>query len=282
MTRRWKTVAIVGVGLIGGSIGLALRRRGITNSVVGIGRRIESLRVAEQLGAITSATLDLSEGVQDADLIIVCTPVNTIPEFVKQAAQNSPAQALFTDVGSTKQSITTSLAASLPRQVRFIGSHPLAGSEKQGAAEADPDLLVNRTVVITPTRRNTQDDRTEIQEFWELLGARVRTMSPAAHDRALAATSHLPHAIAAALADCLTAGAVPLTATGFRDTTRIAAGDPELWTQILLDNRHFVLQALEPFDRSLALLRTALTTGNRAQLKRTLSKAKMKRDALGS
>jgi len=278
----WKTVAITGVGLIGGSIGLALRSRGLADRVVGIGRREESLRIAAQVGATTETTLDLAQGVREADLIVVCTPVASIAEHVRTAAAACPRTALITDAGSTKETIVEQLKDRLPRQARFVGSHPMAGSEKQGPADADPDLFVGRTVVITPTRRNPAADVDELEAFWSSLGARVVRMSPAAHDRAVAATSHLPHLVAAALADAVPLAGMPLTAGGFRDTTRIAGGDPELWTQILLDNRENVLRALQPFEKIVATFRQALEGGERSTLKKSLTKAKLKRDALGS
>jgi prephenate dehydrogenase len=278
----WKTVAIVGVGLIGGSIGLALRARKLAQRIVGIGRREETLKTAQRLGALTDWTLNLSQGVGDSELIVVCTPVEQIPQHVLAAAGACPAGALITDAGSTKQTILAALNGTLDRTARFIGSHPLAGSEKQGPAEANAELFVGRTVVVTPTRRNSKQDFRDVEAFWRALGADVIQMTPAAHDRRLAASSHLAHLVAAALADAVRPADHPLTAGGFRDTTRIAAGDPELWTQILLDNRQNVLRALEPFERSLAAMQKALKSGSRAQLKRILTTAKIKRDALGS
>jgi prephenate dehydrogenase len=278
----WKTVAIVGVGLIGGSIGLGLRTRHLASTVVGIGRRAESLETARRVGAISDATLDLAAGVHAADLIVVCTPVQLIVEHVIEAARHCPAGALITDAGSTKGSIVTRLDAVLDPQVRFVGSHPLAGSEKQGPAQANADLLVDRTVVVTPTARTRPQDRDDVEAFWTALGARVVRLSPAEHDRALAETSHLPHLVAAALANSVATTNHRLSAGGFRDTTRIAAGDPELWAQILLDNRAHVLAALEPFERSVAALRQSLETSDLWELTRILRQAKNKRDALGS
>lgn len=278
----WKTVAIAGVGLIGGSIGLALRQRGLADEVVGIGRREETLRAASMVGAITRSTLKLAEGVAEAELVVVCTPVASIVEHVRQAATHCPAGALITDAGSTKASIVAGLNGSLARGVRFLGSHPLAGSEKQGPGEATADLFAGRTVVVTPTPATAQEDVNEIERFWTALGARVVCLTPEAHDRAVAASSHLPHLVAAALAEAVPVAALPLTAGGYRDTTRVAGGDPELWTQILLDNREHVLEALAPFEQVVAELRQALEAGDRELLKDSLTKAKTKRDALGS
>ncbi|MBX3415053.1 MAG: prephenate dehydrogenase/arogenate dehydrogenase family protein [Pirellulales bacterium] len=278
----WNSVAIVGVGLIGGSIGLALRHRRLADRVVGIGRREESLRVAKSRGAVTATTTSLATGVADAELVIVCTPVEQIAEHVRQTAEHCPSGALVTDAGSTKASIVGQLGGDLGRDVRFVGSHPLAGGEKSGPGEADADLFVQRVVVVTPDRHTRPQDREAISQFWTSLGARVVEMSPQAHDSAVATTSHLPHVVAAALAAAVPEENFAISAGGLRDTTRIAAGDVELWTQILLDNREPVLAALDAFDRSLAAFRAALEARDREQLKQALNQAKRKRDALGS
>jgi prephenate dehydrogenase len=280
--QRLDSVAIIGVGLIGGSVGLALRDRRLAVRVVGIGRRAESLTAAQNIGAVTETTLDLAAGVADAQLIVVCSPIDRIVEHVRAAAAACPPGALITDAGSTKGSIVAALDGALAREVTFVGSHPLAGSEKQGPTEAQADLFEGRLVVVTPGAHTREADRQRVGEFWESLGARVMAMSPAAHDRAVAASSHLPHLVAAALADAVPLAAHPVTAGGFRDTTRVAAGDAELWTQILLDNREAVLAALTPFEETLTALRAALAAGDRQELKTILNRAKTKRDALGS
>lgn len=279
---RWNTVAIVGVGLLGGSIGLGLRQRGLAKQVVGIGRRRATLDSARRLGAITASTTLLDRGVHDADVVVVCTPVEQVAAHVRAAADCCPRGCLLTDVGSTKGRIVSQLDGGLPAGTCFIGSHPLAGSEKRGVAAANGDLLVGRVVVLTPIRGTEPKARRAATTFWQSLGARVVEMTPAEHDAALAFTSHLPHAVAVALALAVPAADLALAAGGLRDTTRIAAGDAEIWTQILLDNRDNVAAALERFDASLADLREALTTADRRQLKRILTQAKRKRDALGS
>ncbi|MGD9647799.1 MAG: prephenate dehydrogenase [Pirellulales bacterium] len=279
---RWNTVAIVGVGLLGGSIGLGLRQRGVAKRIVGIGRRRPSLEIARRVGAITASTTNLERGVQDADIVVVCTPVEQIPQYVQAAASHCSAGCLITDVGSTKQRIVSQLDGGLPPGVCFVGSHPLAGSEKRGVTEASADLLEGRVVVLTPVRATSPATRRTATAFWQSLGARVVEMTPAHHDQALAFTSHLPHAVAVALAQTVPAADLALAAGGLRDTTRIAAGDVEIWTQILLDNRENVSQALERFDAAVTELRQALAAGDRRQLKRILTQAKRKRDALGS
>jgi prephenate dehydrogenase len=280
--KHWDTVAIIGVGLIGGSIGLALRERKLAQNVVGIGRRAESLRKATDAGAVTRTTQNIAAGVRDAELVVVCTPVDSIAGHVREAAAACRAGALLTDAGSTKASIVRQLNGSLPRSVSFVGSHPLAGSEKVGCEHARANLIDGRTVVVTPTRKTSEQDVQRTADFWSALGASVLLMSPAAHDRALAATSHLPHMLAAALAHSTAHEDLPLTAGGWRDCTRIAAGDAELWTQILSDNRDNVLKAIGRFEKSLARFRSALERSDSKRLNALLKEAKQTRDVVGS
>ena len=277
---RFNTVAIVGVGLIGGSIGLALRRRGLASQVIGIGHRAESLRVAQERGAVTQTTLDVATGVAAADLVIVCTPVGRVADDVRTASANCRAGALITDVGSTKAEIVAAVAGCLPRSVGFIGSHPLAGSERSGPAAAEADLFVDRVVVITPDDAARADDVQSLSDFWTGLGARVVRMSAAEHDRGLAATSHLPHLVAAALALATPVEVLQLTASGWADTTRVASGDPELWRQIFASNRAALLLALMRFDETLAGLRAAIERRDDDEVRQILAEAKQRRDAV--
>lgn len=276
-----KTVAIVGVGLIGSSIGLALRERKLAGEVIGIGRRVASLNKAKKLGAITSSTTRLAEGVADADFVVVCTPVDLVAERVLQVAEACKASAIITDAGSTKAAIVSAVESALPRDKTFVGSHPLAGSEKNGPEHGRADLFQGRVVVVTPTRRS-RNRAHEVADFWSGLGATVLMMPPGAHDEALAATSHLPHLVSAAVASQTPRADLLLTATGWRDLTRIAAGDPELWTQILLENRGHVLKSLGRFEKTVARFRAALEKGDRRQLHRLLMEGKQVRDAVGN
>jgi prephenate dehydrogenase len=277
--RIWKTVAIVGVGMIGGSIGLALRKRKLAQRVIGIGRSRASLLKAKKCGTVDTTTTDLARGVHSAELIIVCTPVEQIAQHVREVAAACPKDALITDAGSTKRAIVEAVNGTLPEGVRFIGSHPLAGSEKTGPENARADLLNNRVVVITPIKGNAVADAKTLAAFWKSLGARVLGMSPALHDLAVAATSHVPHVIASALAAATDPEDLALVAGGWLDTTRIAASDPELWRQILLDNRDNTLKALANFQRTLDELRVAIEQQNAARLSELLLQGKQRRDA---
>lgn len=279
---KWNSVAILGVGLIGGSIGLALRRGGLADHVTGIGRSQSRLRNARKQGAVTSTTTAVARGVADAELVIVCTPVDHIVDHVRQVAAACHPGTLITDVGSTKERIVAELAGSLPRGVRFVGSHPMAGSEQVGCEHARPDLFAGRVVAVTPRGADRSGAASRIADFWTSLGAEVIRLAPRVHDRAVASTSHLPHVVASALAATLAEKDQPLAATGWRDTTRIAAGDVEMWKQILLDNRGHVLKSIDKFEKVLDSLRLALEQENERRLTRILQAGKTNRDALGS
>jgi prephenate dehydrogenase len=279
---RLNTVAIVGVGLIGGSIGLAVRERKLASTVVGIGRRAPSLKTAKELGAVTATSLNIEQGVTEADIVIVCTPVAEIAGHILQAAAGAPSSCLLTDAGSTKRKIIADVEAAAGSDKRFVGSHPLAGSEKAGVEHARADLFNGKVVVVTPTRRTSNGDMQAIADFWSGLGASVLIMTPDAHDRALASTSHLPHLIASAVAAKTAQVDWPVTAGGWRDVTRIAAGDPELWTQILLENREHVLKSLTGFEKTVAAFRAALERGDRRKLHQLLTEGKQVRDAVGN
>ncbi len=280
--KQWDTVAIVGVGLIGGSIGMALRERKLAKNIVGVGRRQASLRVARRVGAVTHTTIDLNKGVADAELVIVCTPVGHIVDHVRQVAQHCPERVLITDAGSTKQAIVAALDSGLGHGCRFLGSHPLAGSEKAGAGCATADLFEGRMAILTPTKNTRAEDFDALEQFWQSLGSVVVQMSPEEHDEALALTSHLPHVAAAALALTLPEKYFRLTGAGMLDMTRIAAGDPELWRQILQMNRSNILNALEQFGAQLAALHSLLRDDKQDEIVRYLTHAKKNRDALGS
>jgi len=283
----YDTVAIVGVGLIGGSIGLALRERKLARNIVGVGRRQVSLDAARKVGAIDHGVTNLAAGVAQAQLVIVCTPVDTIAERVIQSAAACPPGALVTDAGSTKETIVSTVDAGLANRrsgPRFVGSHPLAGDHRTGAEHARGDLFDARTVVVTPTNLTRPAAVTEISGFWESLGANVTQMTPAAHDAALAMTSHLPHLLATALAAATPHDLLPLAASGWRDTTRVAGGDPKLWQPIFAANRQHVLEALERLAHVVANLREALEHGDHETLTQILeaaAKTKRDRDALG-
>ena len=282
--KTWDTVAIIGVGLIGGSIGLALRERKLARDVVGIGRRTASLRTAKRRGAVTQTTTDLKTGVSRAEFVVVCTPVDQVAEHARQAAWHGPEGVCVTDVGSTKEAIVHSLDQALskhnPRNATFIGSHPMAGSEKQGPQHARGDLFEQRVVVVTPSAGIPAKSTQTIERFWKSLGAKVIRTSPKAHDQAVASVSHLPHLIASVVAATTHPDALRLAAGGWLDTTRVASGDPQLWTQILSQNRFNILESLGQVEASLTEFRRALVYNDLPLLKRLLELGKKVRDSV--
>lgn len=280
--KTWKTVSIVGVGLLGGSIGLALRRANLAERVIGVGRDLGRLRRARQLGAVSEVTDELEQGVREANLVVVCTPVGSIVDHVRRVAGACPARALITDVGSTKSTITAALSQKQLGGVTFVGSHPLAGSEKAGCENASHHLFKGRIVIVTPTPSTPESAIRKTGEFWRQLGAEVRRMSPREHDRALATTSHLPHLVASALAASTSPELLSLVATGWADTTRIASGDVRLWEQILMQNRGQILKSLDKFDKVLNSLRESLELEKYRKLKSILTKGKQHRDTVGN
>ncbi|MGH7201094.1 MAG: prephenate dehydrogenase [Planctomycetaceae bacterium] len=275
-----ETIAIVGVGLIGGSIAAALKQRGHRGRIVGVGRNIDRLNAARQQGLIDAGFTSCEQAVADADLVVFCTPVDRIVQGAREAARSCRTGALLTDAGSVKAVLCRELDGSLPDGVTFIGSHPLAGSEKQGFEHADPKLFEGRVCVVTPNDSTPADQLDRLCGFWRSLGLTIVEMSVEAHDRALAQTSHLPHLAAAAIASLVDDENRPLAATGFRDTTRIAAGDPALWTAILLANAQEIIPNIDDLTDRLAEFREALSRGDEAQLHHLLNTAKINRDAL--
>jgi prephenate dehydrogenase len=282
MNVHWPTVAIVGVGLIGGSLGRAVLARKLARRVIGVGRSQASLDAARRTGAITETALDPA-AVAEADLVVVATGVRSIPRLLEAVDQAVRPGTLVTDAGSTKASIVAAWEKRRKsRRGRFVGSHPLAGSHRRGPEAADAELFTGRVAVVTPATATPPDDVAAIGEFWSAVGATVFVMSPREHDRIVAATSHAPHVMAAAIAAATPPAALPFTAGGWRDTTRIAAGDAELWADILLDNAGPLGTALGRIATAAERILAAVEAGDRRRLITLLSRAKDVRDALGS
>jgi prephenate dehydrogenase len=275
-----KKIAIVGVGLLGGSIGLAVRATGSPAQRVGIGRRRTTLEKALAYDAVDEVTLDMAEGVRDADLIIVCTPIGVMRSMFEQMADHLPSGCIVTDVGSTKVQVVRLAESILPKHGRFVGSHPIAGSEKTSVEFARADLFQKAVCIVTPTRRSDAAAVNGLRAFWEALGGHTYSLSPAAHDRVLARVSHLPHAVAAALVLLADAGkGIRYAGTGFGDTTRIASGDPAMWRDIFASNRDSVLRAIDALERELKRFRRIVQTNDGRALLAWLGKAKARRDA---
>lgn len=273
-------IAIVGVGLIGGSLAAALKKRGHRGEIIGVGRSAARLAAAQRAGIIDSSTTQLAEAARRASLLVFCTPVDLIAAGVREAAPHCAPGTLITDAGSVKGRLCEELEGELPKEVHFVGSHPLAGSHHQGFEHADPGLYEGRICVVTPTAGSSAIAVKRIAGFWKSVGMRVVEMSPTEHDQALARTSHLPHVVAAALASMLDSSLDQFAASGFRDTTRIAAGDPDLWTAIFLHNAGQLQQSLKEFQTKIAALQSAIARGDQQALRDLLTTAKNNRDRL--
>jgi cyclohexadieny/prephenate dehydrogenase len=279
---RFETLAIVGVGLLGGSLGLAAKARGLVARVVGVGRDPARLELAKGLGAIDDHFSDLRDAIPSADLVVVCTPVDLIAQHVLDVAAFAKPGCIVTDVGSTKTAIVGALANRLPEHVAFVGSHPMAGSEKKGPAHATVELFQNRATILTPTGESDPRAVERLKQFWEDVGSRVILMTPGEHDRAVAQVSHVPHAVAAALAGTVDPANLGVSAGGFRDTTRIAAAAPAIWEPIFRTNRAEVLAGCERFAARFDEFRRLLEADDGPGLIRWLNEGKRVRDALGS
>lgn len=273
-------ISIIGVGLLGGSIGLALRAAGSRCQITGYGYRKESLTKALEYGTIDDWTLDLGKAVAKAQLVILCTPVGLFDGLLSQLSPLLPEGAVVTDVGSTKRSVVTLAAERLPAACPFVGSHPMAGSEKRGVEYARADLFRNATCIITPTANTPKPAADAIDAFWKLLGMRVVRLSPEEHDAAVSDISHLPHVLAGALVAMQSYSAMPLAGKGFLDTTRIASGDALLWRDILLDNADNVKASLDRLQKQITTLRKLLTPGKSEALVQWLHAASTRRDQL--
>jgi cyclohexadieny/prephenate dehydrogenase len=274
------TVCIVGVGLLGGSLALSLKRRRLAGRVVGTDRLPGLLSRGLERGMIDEAEPDLGRAVASADVVVFCTPVDVIAAQAIEASAHCKPGTLLTDVGSTKSAIVAAVEGRMPAGVDFVGAHPLAGSEKSGPEYAQVDLFEGRLVVLTPSATTPVAALDRARAFWVDLGARVEVLGAAEHDHALALTSHLPHLVASVLSGILPCEWRGLTATGFRDTTRLAGGSPEMWKAIFLNNRESVLQAVDHFRIHLAQFRAAIAFGDARALERLLDDAKRIRDGL--
>jgi prephenate dehydrogenase len=276
-----KRLSILGVGLLGGSIGLAAKAA-ITNCVVvGYGHRQSTLDAALAMGAIDEGASDPAEAVAGADRVFLCTPVGLFEEMLRKIAPVLAPGAIVTDVGSTKRSVVRAAEEILPAHARFVGSHPMAGGEKRGVEFARADLFRHAVCILTPTAKTDAGALAAMQTFWrDALGMRLATISPEDHDRLLCDVSHLPHAVAAALVAMQDDRALDLCGKGFIDSTRIASGDGGLWRDILLDNRDNLRAGIQRLQAQLGELLAKLDDEKSADLQRWLAAAAQRRDEL--
>ena len=280
-----RRLAVVGVGLIGGSCALALRERGLVQRIVGVGRGRANLERALELGVVDEITTDAAAGVRDADLVLMAVPVGGLDTLLRQIAPHLGPDAVVTDGGSTKQDVVAAARAALgPRAPCFVPAHPVAGAERSGVDAARADLYRGRRVVLTPMPETAPDALARVTGFWHACGAEVSHLDAHTHDAVFALVSHLPHALAFVLVDMVARrpDAERLfghAAGGFRDFTRIASSSPEMWRDICLANREALMAEIDAFGSGLASLRTAVAAGDGTALEETFRRARGAREA---
>ncbi|TKB72750.1 MAG: prephenate dehydrogenase/arogenate dehydrogenase family protein [Nitrospira sp.] len=281
--------ASIGVGLIGGSLGMVLTHEQMADEIVGIGRRVENLKTAVALGAIHRYVTDSQEGIRDADLIVLATPVDTYERQVRAWRPWLHPGAIVTDVGSVKGALVERVEQLLPSGIRFVGAHPIAGREKTGVAAGSLTLFRQARCILTPTATTDAAALQQIRAMWEQAGSTVLTMDPHLHDRVLGAVSHLPHVVAFGLINALTE--IQRRATpevdlltygggGLRDTTRIAGSSPEMWRDICVWNKDNLVDMLGDFEEQIRRLKHLIKNGDGVSIEREFERAKTVRERL--
>jgi prephenate dehydrogenase len=285
----FQQVTIIGVGLLGGSLGLVLKERGIAKTVVGIGRRRPNLELAVQLGAIDHFTSEPQDAIRDSDFIVLATPVDTYASQVQNWGQFVPSGAIVSDVGSVKGQLVVDLETALPSTAYFVGAHPIAGKEKSGVAHATSTLFDGARCIVTPTPLTNNEALARVRGLWEKAGSEVVSMDPMVHDWVLGAVSHLPHIAAFSLMHALqdlqehTPEALNLmdfSGGGLRDTTRIAASSPEMWRDICLANRENLVKMIDQYIIRLQAFKQLLNDRDGSGLTQTIEQAKTLREGL--
>jgi prephenate dehydrogenase len=281
-----KRLAVIGVGLIGGSLARVLREKGAVGEVVGIGRGEANLRRGVELGVLDSYSLDAREGVQGADLVFVATPVCSIPAVVAEIAPYLAPGAIVTDGGSVKEYVVAACEPLMPEGTFFVGGHPIAGTEHSGVEASFATLYQGKRCIVTPTPRTDAAALAKVVQLWETAGSTVPLMNPAQHDRVVAAISHLPHMVAYSLVNAVDGydrfggELLSFSAGGFRDFTRIASSDPVMWRDIALTNRDAILETMDFFAGYLGKLRELVAAGDGHALESFFLNSKQKRDAI--
>lgn len=267
-----KHLVVIGTGLIGGSVSLALKRAGMVEHVTGVGRNRENLELAKELGVVDQWSHDIASAVSDAEMVLLAVPMSAFEMVFAAMADHLAPDAVVTDAGSTKQSAIAAARSALPNPQRFIAAHPIAGTEKSGAGAAFAELFDQRLCIITPEADSDADALSRVQQMWQATGSRIEMMEAAEHDAFLASVSHLPHLAAFALVNAVSQQATEsqdpfhFAAGGFRDFTRIASSSPAMWRDISLANRDALLHQIDLFQQELCSMKEALQAEDAAQL----------------
>lgn len=282
-------IAIIGIGLIGSSLALAIRKNGLANYIVCGDASELHVKKALELELADEATTDNASAVKDADLVILATPVGAIGRAFAEISKNLKKGCIVTDVGSVKQSVIKSVMPNIPKAVHFVPAHPIAGTEDSGPEAGFAELFQDRWCILTPLPKTNDSALDKVKSFWKACGAKIETMSPEQHDAVLAVISHLPHAVA--FSAILTATRVSqemeqeilkYSGSSFRDFTRVAASDPIMWRDIFLNNRETILEIIEKFKKDLAELELEISNSDGDAIENRLNKSRAVRRNLGS
>lgn len=276
----FKRVTIIGLGLIGGSLGLAIKEKKLAKEIVGVSRRQGTIQQALSFGAVDSVTLDLKKGIKGSDLVVLTAPVLKIIDITRRISPHLEKGAIVIDAGSTKETIVKAIESILPDGVDFVGSHPLAGSERSGVIYSNKDLFKGSHCILTKTACTNPMALNKIKRFWNRLGMEAEIMSPARHDKVVSRLSHLPHAASAGLSNACSKVDLHLAAGGFKDATRIASGSPELWKDVFITNRKNIVRDIKLLKKELSKIEKALIKNDSRGLLRLLKKAKDIRDSV--
>jgi prephenate dehydrogenase len=274
------SITLIGLGLLGGSLGLAIQRAFPTAKRLGYSHRKTTRQKAINAEAVDQVFDKLPDAVKQSQLVILCTPVGLFEEIFQKIAQHLPTGCIVTDVGSTKASPAQWAKKTLPPHVEFLGSHPIAGSEQRGIDFSRADLFDNASCIITPTAENSKKTQTFISQFWKKIGMKVKAMTPEKHDQLLARISHLPHLLAMALVNNLDPKETLMCGKGFLDTTRVASGDPTMWRDILMANANHTDQAITQLINELKRSQTALRQKDDQAIFNMLTQAQNQRNKL--
>lgn len=279
-------MVIVGVGLIGGSLAIVSRRKGLVKEIIGVGRGAANLKEAVKLNIIDSFTFDISEAVKGADLIVMATPVGSFERLVKQMSRSLNKGAIITDAGSVKGRMVSRIERLLPKGTYFVAGHPIAGKERSGVKAASLTLFEGTKCILTPTKKTDASALKKIKALWRTVGTEVVLMDPMLHDKVLGAVSHLPHAAAYSIVNTVAEikkngnNFIAFSGGGFKDFTRIAASSPEMWRDIFLSNRKNLVNMISRYQKNLEKLKRYIKDKDSKRLIKELEKAKAIRDKL--
>ncbi len=284
--KKFKNIAIAGLGLIGGSLALSIKENKLAETVTGFGRSRERIKKAFDMGIIDNFFTEFEEGLENADMVIIGTPVRTITSIAEEIIPHLQPGTILSDVGSVKTPVVRSIESTVREDVFFIGGHPIAGTENSGFEASVSTLFNNRICVLTPTEKSNPEALMRLEDFWQSVGSRVIIMDSQRHDSIFAAISHLPHMVAFSLVDAIQQmerfekNILEYSAGGFKDFTRIAASDPVMWLDIALMNKNKIVEAIDYFESSLAKLKSSILSGDEETIKQTFETARDKRRSI--